>query len=72
MHTTRFALVATAVLVLAGCDSGTPVGTQGLAPRFDGSGMVGSGNRDGTTTTTTSDSDSTSTGRGPGMVGSGN
>lgn len=74
----RLSLAALVVTVAACGDGANPAATmQPTAPRFDGGGMVGSGNRNDTTTTqSTSTTGATDTAgvveRGGGMVGSGN
>jgi hypothetical protein len=69
------AAVVLAAVSLAACEGGeSPTASiQPGRPSFDGSGMVGSGNRDGSAGTSTAPADTTSTQRGgSGMVGSGN
>jgi hypothetical protein len=65
-------LASVAFASLAACsEAAVPTGSvQPGRPSFD-SGMVGSGNRDGSTVTTTA-SDTTTVSRNSGMVGSGN
>lgn len=79
MRSLRLILASAAFASLAACsEAAVPTGSvQPGAPSFDGTGMVGSGNRDGSTgtasTTSTAEGDSTgTTERGTGMVGSGN
>lgn len=74
MRSLRLILASVAFASLAACsEAAVPTGSiQPGAPSFDGTGMVGSGNRD-TSTTSTAEGDSTgTTQRGTGMVGSGN
>jgi hypothetical protein len=70
----RFVRYTTAVVLIAvstGCgDSASPV--QPSAPRFDSTGLVGSGNRDGSAVGTTTASDTLTSSRDTGLVGSGN
>lgn len=76
MRSLRLTLATLALASVAACnDVASP--TEKVypgAPSFDGSGMVGSGNKDGSTVTASDvESDSTGTAeRGSGMVGSGN
>lgn len=77
MRIFRAAAVVLAAVSLAACEGGeTPTTSiQPSRPSFGGSGMVGSGNRDGstgTTSTSAAPADTTGTQRGSGMVGSGN
>ncbi|HEX8358859.1 MAG TPA: hypothetical protein VF613_01995 [Longimicrobium sp.] len=79
MRYVRLSIAALALASAAACSDGAnPAATmQPAAPRFDGGGMVGSGNRNDTTPTqVTSAAAATDTtgavGRGGGMVGSGN
>jgi len=75
MRIFRLSLATLAVAVLSACsDAGGPTASPRIGhPSYDGSGMVGSGNRsDSTTMATTTAEDTTSTDRGSGMVGSGN
>jgi len=78
MRYLRLSLVTVAILAAAACsDSANPAGSlQPGSPRFDGGGMVGSGNRNDSTRTTTNGAtagDTTSAfAPGGGMVGSGN
>lgn len=75
MRILRLALATFAVAALSACSNtaGPTASTQPGGPSFDGSGMVGSGNRsDSTTVTATTTTDTTATSRGSGMVGSGN
>jgi hypothetical protein len=74
MRTLRLTLAALVLAVTACNDDASPTATvHPVAPSFDGSGMVGSGNRDGSTDTVITASDSTGAmQRGSGMVGSGN
>lgn len=78
MRNLRLTLAAVALASVAACsEAASPTASvHPGAPSFDGSGMVGSGNRDDSTgmlsTTSTAESDSTTAERGSGMVGSGN
>ncbi|MEW5928037.1 MAG: hypothetical protein AB1941_11175 [Gemmatimonadota bacterium] len=75
MRTLCLITLAALVLTAAACndDVSPTASVHPGAPSFDGSGMVGSGNRDGSTSTVTTVSDSTGAlERGSGMVGSGN
>lgn len=76
MRIFRAAAVVLAAVSLAACEGGeSPTeNVQPGGPSFSGSGMVGSGNRDGSAgTTSTAPADTSGTQRwGSGMVGSGN
>jgi hypothetical protein len=79
MRYVRRSLAALAVAALAACSDGAnPAATiQPTTSRFDGGGMIGSGNRNDTTatqpTSTTTATDTTGVvERGGGMIGSGN
>ncbi|HEX7243835.1 MAG TPA: hypothetical protein VF263_26345 [Longimicrobiaceae bacterium] len=71
MRRIQLTAAAFVLLTVSACGGGNPVDSVSTGePRFDGSGMVGSGNRSGTVTAA-AESDS-SFSRGSGMVGSGN
>lgn len=71
MRSLRLTLAALVLAAVGACSDDAPTASvRPAAPKFDGSGMVGSGNRDGSTTTTASDT--TTVSRNSGMVGSGN
>lgn len=74
MRSLRLTLLAVILAAGAGCsDTSSPTATvQPAPPRRDSSGMVGSGNRDGSTVDATSANDTTAATRSTGMVGSGN
>ena len=74
MRSLRLTLAALVLAVSACNDDARPTASvHPGTPSFDGSGMVGSGNREGSTGTGTAASDSTvASERGSGMVGSGN
>lgn len=72
MRTLRLPLLTLALAAMAACSGTGPMSVQDARPSYDGSGMVGSGNRSESTFTTTTGGDSTTVGRGSGMVGSGN
>jgi hypothetical protein len=73
MRTLRLTLAALVLAVTACNDDASPTATvHPAAPSFDGSGMVGSGNRDGSTGTITVSDSTGAMQRGSGMVGSGN
>jgi hypothetical protein len=73
MRSLRLTLAALVLASVAACSDGASptASVQPEQPSFD-SGMVGSGNRDGSTVTTTTASDTTTVSRNSGMVGSGN
>jgi hypothetical protein len=71
MRTVRLTVAAVVIAVSAGCsDASNPV--QPSAPHLDSTGLVGSGNRDGSTADPTTASDTVTTSRSTGLVGSGN
>lgn len=74
MRSLRLTLAALVLAAVGACSDDAPTASvHPGAPSFDGSGMVGSGNSDGSTGTITTASDSTGAlERGSGMVGSGN
>jgi hypothetical protein len=74
MRSLRLILASVAFVSLAACsEAAVPTGSvQPGTPSFDGTGMVGSGNRDASTTPTAEGDSTGTTKRGTGMVGSGN
>ncbi len=77
MRYIRCSLTVLALASAAACSDGANPAATPAAPRFDGGGMVGSGNRNDTTaaqvTSASAPTDTTgAVGRGGGMVGSGN